>query len=186
MRSFFCLIILTMLFGSGCAGTLQETITCDPPQAEIYWGKTISDLGKTGYQTPYTRSATGSSWEAWCYRVRKDGYHDSEAICREKERYRYLDFRLIPIKTTITSEPSNAIIYWGPSEDQIQETPHRTPRTLTAKDHSGGASWKDWYYQVKKEGYQDSEIVFVLRHTHDRHIHFDLKPTSPNLPRKSR
>jgi hypothetical protein len=174
MRGFFYLIILTMLFGLGCAGTLQETITCYPPQADIYWGKTISELARTGYKTPYTRSANGSSWEAWCYQVRKDAYHDTEPICRGKERYRYLDFSLIPIKTTITSEPSNAIIYWGPSKDQIQDTLHRTPRTLTAKDHSGGASWKDGYYQVKKEGYQDSEVVFLPQQSKDRSVHFQL------------
>jgi hypothetical protein len=186
VKSLLCLIILTMLIVSGCASTLQETITCDPPQADIYWGKTISDLAKTGYKTPFTRSNSGSSWEPWCYQVKKDGYHDSEVICREKDRFRYLDFRLVPLKTTITSEPPNAIIYWGPSEDRIKKTTHRTPRTLTAKDHSGGASWKDWYYQVKKEGYHDSEIVFVPRHTNDRHVHFDLKPALPPLPSKLR
>jgi len=168
------LIVLTLLLGSGCAGTLQEAISCDPPQAEIYWGKAISELAKTGYKTPFRRSKSGSSWEAWCYQVKKDGYHDSEVACREKERYRYLDFRLVPLKTTITSEPPNAIIYWGPSEDQMRKTTHRTSRTLTAKDHSGGASWNDWYYQVKKEGYLDSEIVFLPRQSIDRSIHFEL------------
>lgn len=174
MRSFFYLIILTMLFGSGCAGTLQETITCDPPRASIYWGRTISDLAKTGHETPYTRSASGSHWEPWCYQVKKEGYHDSEIVCRETEVYRYVDFSLVPLKTTITSGPTNAIIYWGPSKGQLERTDHRTPRTITAKEHAGGASWKDWYYQVRKDGYHDSEVVFLPQQSGDRSVHFEL------------
>jgi hypothetical protein len=186
MKRLFCLIVLTMMFVSGCAGTIQEIITCDPPLADIYWGKTESELKTTGHKTPHSRSISGSNWESWCYQVKKEGYHDSEIICREEDGSRYLDFRLIPLKTTVTSDPPEAIIYWGPSEAQIEETTHRTPRTLTAKDHSGGASWKDWYFQVKKEGYHDSEIVFVPRHANDRYVHFDLKPISQHSPRKSR
>ena len=174
MRSFFYLIVLTMLFSSGCAGTLQEIITCDPPQAGIYWGKTESQLKKTGYKTPHSRTISGSNWEPWCYQVKKDGYHDSEIICREEEGYRYLDFQLVPLKTTITSEPPNAIIYWGPSKDQLERTEHRTPRTITAKEHAGGASWKDWYFQVKKKGYHDSEVVFLPQQSRDRSVHFEL------------
>jgi len=174
MRSFFYLIVLTMLFGSGCAGTLQEIITCYPPQATIYWGKTESQLKKTGYKTPHSRTISGSNWEPWCYQVKKNGYHDSEIICREEEGYRYLDFQLVPLKTTITSQPPDAIIYWGPSKDQLERTEHRTPRTITAKEHAGGASWKDWYFQVKKKGYFDSEIVFQPQPSSDRSVHFEL------------
>lgn len=172
------LIIMMGLMTSGCAGTLQEIITCDPPQADIYWGKTKTKLEKTGHKTPHSRSISGSSWEPWCYQVKKDGYHDSEIICREEEGYRYLDFRLVPLKTTITSQPPDATIHWGASKDQIERTTHRTPRTLTVKDHSGGASWKDGYYQVKKEGFHDSEILFLPRQANDRRVHFDLKPIS--------
>jgi hypothetical protein len=171
-------IILLMPFISACASTLQEIITCDPPQAHIYWGKTESTLEKTGHKTPYSRSVSGSNWEPWCYQVKKDGYHDSEIICREEEGYRYLDFRLAPFKTTITSEPPDAIICWGPSEEQIRKTTYRTPRTVTVKDHPHGASWKDWYYQVKKDGFHDSEIVFMPLQTEDRKIHVELEPLS--------
>ncbi len=38
------------------------------------------------------------------------------------------------------------------------------------------ASWKDWYYQVKKKGYADSDIVFKSQDSRDRHVHFVLKP----------
>lgn len=182
----FYAIIFLMLFTSACSGTLQEIITCDPPQAHIYWGKTRSDLKETGHKTPYSRSTSGSHWEPWCYQVKKDGYHDSETICRQEEGYRYLDFRLVPLKTTITSQPPDAIVYWGASEEQISKTTYRTPRTVTVKDHPGGASWKDWYYQVKKEGYHDSEIVFMPRQADDRQIHIELKPLSSNQSRKTK
>jgi hypothetical protein len=178
MKIFSYSIILLIPFISACASTLQEIITCDPPQALIYWGKTKSALKETGHKTPYSRSVSGSSWEPWCYQVKKEGYHDSQIICREEEGYRYLDFRLVPLKTTITSQPSDAAVYWGPSEQQIGKTIHRTPRTVTVKDHPNGASWKDWYYQVKKEGYYDSEIIFMPLKANDRQIHFELKPIS--------
>ena len=174
----FYVIICLMLLTSACSGTLQEIITCDPPQAQIYWGKTKSDLGKTGYKTPYSRSISGSHWEPWCYQVKKEGYHDSEIICREEEGYRYLDFRLAPLKTTITSEPQDALIYWGPSKEELKKTTYRTPRSVTVKDDPGGASWKDWYYQVKKDGYHDSEILFMPLQAEDRKIHIELKPLS--------
>jgi hypothetical protein len=170
--------ILLMPFLSGCADTLQEIITCDPPQAHIYWGKTKSMMKQTGYKTPYSRSVSGSNWEPWCYQVKKHGYHDSEIICREEEGYRYLDFRLAPLKTTITSEPQDAMIYWGPSKEELKETTYRTPRSVTVKDHPGGAGWKDWYFQVKKDGYHDSEIIFLPLQAEDRTIHIQLKPLS--------
>jgi hypothetical protein len=174
MKSLFCFIILTMLFVSGCAGTLQEIITCDPPQADIYWGKTESQLKKTGYKTPHSRTISGSIWESWCYQAKKEGYHDSPVICREEENHRNLEFHLVTRKTSITSDPPVAIIYWGPSKDQINRTGNTTPLTITVREHSGGASWKDWYFQVKKEGYHDSEILFLPQQPGDRSVHFEL------------
>jgi hypothetical protein len=174
MRSFFYLIVLSVLFGLGCAGTLQEIVTADPPQAHIYWGKTESELKKTGYKTPFSRTTSGSNWESWCYQAKKEGYHDSAIVCREEEGYRNLNFRLAPRKTTITSQPPNAIIYWGPLKDQLERTEHRTPRTITVKEHGGGASWKDWYIQVKKNGYNDSEVGFLPQQSSDRSVHFEL------------
>lgn len=185
MKILFYALILLMPFISACAGTLQEIITCDPPQAHIYWGKTRSKIEKTGHKTPYSRSVSGSNWEPWCYQVKKEGYHDSEILCRGEESYRYLDFRLVPLKTTITSEPQDAMIYWGPSREELRKTTYRTPRSVTVKDYPGGASWKDWYYQLKKDGYHDSEIVFMPLQAEDRKIHIRLKPLSRHPPRKT-
>ena len=184
-KKFFYSIILLIPFFSACANTIQEIITCDPPQAHIYWGKTKSALKKTGHKTPYSRTISGSSWEDWCYQVKKDGYHDSEIICRGEEGYRYIDFRLVPLKTTITSQPPDGTIYWGASQERIRKTMYRTPRTVTVKDHPDGASWKDWYYQVKKDGYYDSEIVFIPLQGDDRQIHIELKPLSPHPLQKT-
>jgi hypothetical protein len=176
IRALFYTVFFVGLHLSGCGGTVQEIITCDPHQADIYWGKNPERLFMTGHKTPYSRSLSASVWENWCYQVKKDGYLDSEIVCREKELYRYLDFFLTPLKTTITSDPPNAIVYWGPSGDRLQRTVHRTPRSIVTKDTSEGASWRDWYFQVRKEGYHDSEILFLSRQPKDRNAHFELKP----------
>jgi hypothetical protein len=181
MRNLFSILflILILAFISRCASsTSQEIIFCDPPKADIYWGKTEGSLEKTGLTTPHSRSLSVSRWESWCYQVKKEGYHDSEIICRREEGFRYLDFKLTPLKTSITSEPSGAIVYWGPGRDQLERTDHRTPTTITSKDLSteSGAAWDDWFFQVKKEGYHDSEVLFLPRKQHDRSIHFELTP----------
>jgi hypothetical protein len=176
IRTLFYIVFFATFQFSGCAGTVQEIITCDPPQADIYWGKTPERVFVTGHKTPYSRSLSISAWESWCYQVKKDGYFDSEIVCREEETYRYLDFSLTPLKTTITSAPSDATIYWGPFENLIHRTVHKTPRSVIAKDAPEGASWKDWYFQVRKEGYHDSAILFLSRQPRDRNAHFELNP----------
>jgi hypothetical protein len=181
VKSLFSALFLLLLlaFIPKCASSVsQEVIFCDPPQAEIYWGKTESSLEKTGLKTPNSRSISASEWESWCYQVKKEGYRDSEITCRREEGFRYLDFRLIPIKTVITSEPPGAIVYWGATNDRLERTDFRTPTIITVKDLPPGSSadWKDWYFQVKKEGYQDSEVILLPRQRHDRDIHFQLTP----------
>ncbi len=176
IKTLVYVIFLAILHISGCGGTIQEMITCNPPQADIYWGKTPEQVVETGLKTPYSRSHSAGAWESWCYQVKKDGYFDSDVVCRHEESYRYLDFFLIPLKTTITSDPPGATIYWGPSSDQLRQTIHKTPRSVTAKDVSDGASWRDWYFQVRKDGYYDSEIAFLPRKPIDRSVHYELKP----------
>jgi len=181
MKTFFLALslILLLAFITGCASSLsQEAIFSDPPQAEIYWGKTESNLEKAGLRTPNTRSISASAWEGWCYQVKRSGYHDSEITCRGEEGFRYLEFNLVPIKIAITSDPPGAIVYWGLTKDQLERTDFRTPRTITVKDIpiGTGAEWRDWYFQLKKDGYQDSEIVFVPYQQDDRNIHFGLAP----------
>jgi hypothetical protein len=184
MRSLFSalLLILLLAFISGCASSVsQEVIFCDPPHADIYWGKTAASLESTGLKTPNSRSISASKLESWCYQVKKEGYHDSEIICRGAEGFRYLDFHLSPIKTVITSEPPGAIIYWGATKDRLERTDLRTPRIITVEDlpTDSGADRKGRYFQVKMEGYQDSEIIFLPRQHQDRKIHFKLTPAKP-------
>lgn len=174
---FLFLFILMVPFISGCVGNIHEIITCDPIGADIYWGKTQSNLENSGYKTPYSTSCSGSRWESWCYQVKKEGYHDSEIICTTPENYRHMDFSLKPIQTIVSSDPPGATIYWGPSIDQLKETIYKTPRTEhNVQVGASGANWKDWYYQVKKKGYHDSEIVFKHKSSNDRYVHFELKP----------
>jgi len=174
-------LILLLAFLPGCASSVsQEVILCDPPQSEIYWGKTENSLEKTRLTTPSSRSLSAPKWESWCYQVKKEGYRDSEITCRGEEGFRYLEFRLLPLKTAITSEPPEAIIYCGPTKDRLERTDYRTPRTITIKDlpTGYGSAWENWYLQVKKEGYRDSEIISLPRQKDDRSIHFVLTPVA--------
>jgi hypothetical protein len=164
-----CLVFLIV----GCAKSYQM-ITSDPPWADIYWGKTQTNLTKSPHMTPYSNTIAGKKWESWCYQVTRSGYHDSEIICREMETYRKVHFNLTPVETMVSSEPESAIIYWGPAKDQMYLTGYMTPHTEA--DVPLGASWKDWYFQVKKEGYLDSEVIFLPQASTDRRVHFVLKP----------
>ena len=62
------------------------------------------------------------------------------------------------IYVRINSDPTGAHILWGPSKEEIRETPYTAPyaRANTAV----GPAWRDFYYQLKKPGYRDSEIIF--------------------------
>jgi hypothetical protein len=97
---FFTLIFLILPLLAGCAGELREVITCTPPNADIYWGRTPTELKKTGYTTPLSRQTSGGKWEPWCYQVKKEGYRDSPIVCRDKERSRYVNFYLEPLTPT--------------------------------------------------------------------------------------
>lgn len=171
---FLFFVVATGTFG--CAANIQEAITCQPSGAEIYWGADPDQLVDSGYTTPYSRTIPAGGRKKWCYQVRKGGYRDSEILCKDKESYRYFHFQLIPINTMITSYPPDAKILWGPTKDQIKETPYRTP--YTTFDPSVGAGWKPWFFQVKKEGYNDSVIVFLPQQPKDRLVQFELTPAS--------
>jgi hypothetical protein len=181
MRTLYSILLALLLlaFIPRCASPLsQEAIFSDPPQAEIYWGKTQSSLEKTGLKTPNSRSLSASTLEGWCYQLKKSGYYDSEITCRGEEGFRYLNFHLIPIKTTITSEPPGAIVFWGETKDRLERTDFRTPKVITVKDLpiGSGADLAEWYFQVRKEGYHDSEIIFSPPQQLDRNLHFMLSP----------
>jgi hypothetical protein len=166
------LLLHTLL--PGCSLKVDEVILSEPSGARIYWGNSESELQFSSFMTPHSRSIRGFKLEPRCYQIAKSGYHLSEVICRPEEEYRLLQLRLKPLKTTITSEPSGAEIYWGPSAEQLKKTLHLTP--WVEKNVRLGASWKDWSFQVKKEGYHDSEIVFRPQSEADRGVHFVLKP----------
>ena len=174
MKRLIRIWMLITIILAGCATTRHEIITCNPPQADIYWGKTQDTLKQSEYKTPYSESNFGFNLKHNCYQVKKMGYLDSGIVCRRNEKYRYIEFNLKPIKTIITSEPSRAKIFWGSKRENLIETIYETPRTES--NVSRGASWKDWYFQVKKDGFHDSEIIFKPETSEDRFVHFVLKP----------
>lgn len=86
VRNFVLLFILVLQpLNLGWAGTIREIINSNPSGADIYWGKSESNIDKTRLKTPHTRTIEASAWESWCYQVKKEGYHDSKIECRPKE-----------------------------------------------------------------------------------------------------
>ena len=167
--------LLALIFiNFGCAHQVHEVIMSSPQDADIYWGKAASELTRANRQTLNSRSATGHEWESWCYQAFKDGYLPSQIICRpDGDKYRVIEFRLQEIKTYISSVPPGAEIFWGPAEDNLTHAYQETPWTED-RVHIG-ANYQDWYFQVKKYGYQDSEIIFMPHTQKDREIQFELQ-----------
>jgi hypothetical protein len=99
-------IILIAFFSMnfGCAKTIYETIRSNPPQADIYWGESSSNLKKSGNKTPYSNSFPESKLEQLkhrCFQLKKEGYQNSPVYCRQKNELSFLvNIDLIPIKLT--------------------------------------------------------------------------------------
>ncbi len=83
------------------------------------------------------------------------------------------------ISTVVTSHPSNAEIYWGEAGADLKKTNLKTP--YIEHNRKANPVWNSWYYQVKKEGYKDSEIIFKPETKEDRLIHIELEPLVTNL-----
>jgi len=78
------------------------------------------------------------------------------------------------IKSVMTSDPPGADIYWGSSRNSLEYL-EKTPMTRT---YTGtNTCWSAWYYQFKKTGYDDSEIIFKEEGEElaDRYVHGTLK-----------
>jgi S1-C subfamily serine protease len=72
----------------------------------------------------------------------------------------------------ITSEPSGADIYSGPSPDELQ----CGGKTPFIKEIGGLYFSEPWYYQFKKEGYQDSRIFRFSAGVEIHKVHAVLQP----------
>jgi hypothetical protein len=168
-----------------CATTIQCDITSDPPGAYIYAGPSPDNLEYVGI-TPKTQTATGVGihFVAYYYQIKKPGYEDSKIIFipqgpPNRGRYVHANLKHKPQKTTltiyITSDPPGATIYSGPSPDNLEYV-GVTPETGTFDKIN--PYWKAWYYQFKKEGYEDSQIIFKPPSAAnlDRYVHANLKP----------
>ena len=96
-RKLLLLIVLMAPVIQSCASRYAERITSDPPSADIYWGYSQFNFVDTDHVTPFERTISGRSWEARCYQVRKEGYYDSEVICKPSESGdRHIHFGLRP------------------------------------------------------------------------------------------
>jgi hypothetical protein len=77
----------------------------------------------------------------------------------------------LTVHEVVTSEPYNAEIYWGESEETLEKSGVMTPYSTIHR----GMALESRCFQVKKDGYHESEIN--CRPDEDyRHVHFDLRP----------
>lgn len=108
-RKSFLIFILLVAIMSGCAGKVPERkpitkiedyVTSNPSEANVYWKNKHSDevLGPIG-KTPFSRNMSEEKIRLRCYQVKKDGYYDSNVICRYAENDdRHFHFNLKPIE----------------------------------------------------------------------------------------
>ena len=84
----------------------------------------------------------------------------------------------------IDSDPQGASIFWGPSEPSLGDSCYKTPYSYANTNVYPG--YKDWYYQLKKHGYNDSEIIFREEcWCVDRNIFVRLQPNFRPAPPKA-
>lgn len=78
---------------------------------------------------------------------------------------------------TITSDPSGARIYAGPSPDRMYRSAASTPATSPRV-----FQWPRYCFQVRKPGFRDSDIRCVAETYFDQRVHFVLDPLSTARP----
>ena len=77
----------------------------------------------------------------------------------------------LTVHEVVTSEPYNADIYWGENEKTLAKSELKTPYSTIHR----GMTLEPRCFQVKKDGYHESEIACRAGEDY-RHVHFDLKP----------
>jgi ribosomal protein L40E len=77
------------------------------------------------------------------------------------------------IHQRISSDPPGADIYRGSSRYSLKHYGNKTPYHDSFTDL--GPYWTAGYYQVRKDGYYDSEVVFREK-GREHNVHFVLKP----------
>ena len=131
-RKSFLIFVLLMAIMSGCASNVPERkpitkikdyVTSNPSEANVYWKKKHSDevLGPIG-KTPFSRAMSDEEIRLRCYQVKKDGYYDSNVICRYAENDdRHFHFDLKPIEKSTQKPIFLKILNIRSLDDQNQE-----------------------------------------------------------------
>lgn len=109
MRKVLLFVVLTVPAIISCGTTHKENITSNPSGADIYWGYNRTNFVDTEYVTPFQRSLYGKAWESRCYQARKEGYLDSEVICKPSEmgdRHIHFDLQALPGEKVEKAQPA--------------------------------------------------------------------------------
>jgi S1-C subfamily serine protease len=168
-----------------CTTTIKSDITSNPAGATIYHGPSPGELRYAGV-TPKTETFEDIMpfWKAWYYQFKKEGYEDSDIIFVPQgppNRGRYVHANLKPksqkitIKIYITSDPPGATIFAGPSPDNLT---YVGVTNMTDTFEEINPRWKAYYFQFKRPGYEDSDIIFKPQGSinESQSVHADLKP----------
>jgi len=153
----FWLVVFTIIFsatillsGLAYAETIKESVTSNPSGAEIIWGKTKEGMVHTQFTTPFSKHIEASSWESWCYQVKKECYFDSEVVCRPEDiGDRNVNFELRPLEITIGLPFQDWDIYWGPSPQELVLSGFKTPQVINCAEIV--AEQGNRYFLLKKD-----------------------------------
>ena len=140
------------------ATTISIRIDSNPSAVKVYEGTSPTNTQYIGI-TPFTWSFTGINpyWPETYYVFSKEGY-SSKTIFAPKlpvHTNREMSVTLDPIPEKevsfqLESNPPHAVVYGGPTPTALKYF-GIAPGTKSGRP--------DWYFQFKKEGFQDSEII---------------------------
>ena len=167
--------------------TIIQKLISTPKGANIYWGTNERSLIDSGKTTPFIEKKIecDPKFDNLYVQLKKKGYDDSEVkYFPSSSSSRNMVFKLSEcIQSTITqkilSTPSKAIVYFGTDRNLLKCSGKATPLSENIRDCN--PEFQDLYVQVKKNGYADSEILFLPSSKTNRQLEFTLRKIKTGL-----
>ncbi len=139
----FVLSLFLLFLCTACASTppppppITLSIASNPSGAKIIDGKNRYSMQYKGSTTPWQKTANGKNWAAWCFKVVKEGYADSEIKCNDKVYGDlFVHFDLVPGQgSRLSLNPEYERI-----EEQLQEARYELRQFKDQRNSSAVAS----------------------------------------------
>ena len=191
VRNLLLLLVLLVPVVQSCASTYAERITSDPPNANIYWGYSQSNFVDTDYVTPFEGSTSDRALEARCYQVRKEGYYDSEVICRPREsgdRFIHFSLRLKPdeeVSLSMTGTETASTVQREHSQiaEDSEDFLRAAVRRQIPEYHGPAAKYLEAYLKDNGHGcyveilpslkYEGKYVILIYRYSSEGEFHKD-------------